>query len=557
MRYCIHCGKEIKETAGFCPYCGKKQANKTRQEDSGKEIQFDTDALKQIAREKMSQAKELGKDISQQGRDLIKEGIDVLKEERASDVRNEYRILDNKRLRRYIMIMAILGLMCGLIAITTLVGNKSVFDSSFFGFGYREYRYDFMMHSLDMGLEMLVMFFLLISMHRVTKVYLSDQTSLFIFNVIVVLLGSYTGLSNIWKIYKEKLRGGLIIEGLISFCAIALSVAVVVLFYKIIKRKNRKKLLMFIFICMAVCKTLLSVGENIIVYEKIQEIQEKEFVQDFYDYYDTQYGESLNIDTATDSYYASRDELERYIDENEDIYGEDFKEFEENYRPQENTSLEKAGLNFILIILLQVIYHVALFLFILSIDNDFNKAYASKSEPDGRHIKTRSIGFSMILSILTLGIYYTFIWRYSIMSDIRKVRKMGSIALGEWLLYTFVPFYSFYWLYTRGSALTVVSENNRLRSTGSGGLFIFFQIILLGFINTMLLQNTLNALAEVMDKNFIYGDMIQTDYSASTRVADSQDGNIKKIKELYELKEKGIISEEEYEERKKHFLEQM
>lgn len=143
------------------------------------------------------------------------------------------------------------------------------------------------------------------------------------------------------------------------------------------------------------------------------------------------------------------------------------------------------------------------------------------------------------------------------MSDIRKVRKMGSIALGEWLLYTFVPFYSFYWLYTRGSALTVVSENNRLRSTGSGGLFIFFQIILLGFINTMLLQNTLNALAEVMDKNFIYGDMIQTDYSASTRVADSQDENIKKIKELYELKEKGIISEEEYEERKKHFLEQM
>ncbi len=339
MRYCIHCGKEIKETADFCPYCGKKQANKTRQEDSGKEIQFDTDALKQIAREKMSQAKELGKDISQQGRELIKVGIDVLKEERASDIRNEYRILDNKRLRRYIMIMAILGLVCGLIA---LVRSRSGIDYN--------YRNGFISHSLDMGLEMLVMFFLLISMHRVKKVYLSDQTSLFILNVIVVLLGSYMGLSNIWKIYEEKLRGGLIIEGLISLCAIALSVAVVVLFYKIIKRKNRKKLLMFIFICMAVCKTFLSVGENIIVYE---EMRGHQFVYDFNHYYYTQYGEYLGIDNS-----ISLDRLERYINENEDTYGEDFKEFEKNYRPQENTSLEKAGLNFILIILLQVIYHV-------------------------------------------------------------------------------------------------------------------------------------------------------------------------------------------------------
>lgn len=534
MRYCIHCGKEIKETADFCPYCGKKQANKTRQEDSEHEIQFDTNALKEMAREKMSQAKELGKDISQQGKEAVRKGIDVLKEERASDVRNEYRILDNKKLCRYIKIMAILGLLCGAFCF-----------------------------------EVLVLFFLLISMHRVKKVYLSDQTSLFIINVLAVLLSSCIGIISIWIIYGEKFSAALVIEAFISFCAIALSVAVVVIFCKIIKRQNRKKLLMFVFICMAVCKIFVLVGASLCLFaeshEQYKEEQESQFVHDFKNYYYSQYEEEFYVDNEGEDSSISRDELEKFIKENKDIYGEDFREFEKNYRPQEDDSffnslfksVSMMVLSLIWILLQQLLYHGALFLFILAIDNAPDKAYASKSEPDGRHIKTRSIGLSIILSILTLGIYYTFIWRYSIMSDIRKVRKMGSIALGEWLLYTFVPFYSFYWLYTRGSALTVVSENNRLRSTGSGGLFIFFQIIFWGFINTMLIQNTLNALAKVMDKDFIYGDMIQADYSASSGVADSQDENIKKIKELYELKEKGIISEEEYEDRKKHFLAQM
>jgi len=34
MKYCIHCGKEIKETADFCTYCGKKQTE-TAEESAG------------------------------------------------------------------------------------------------------------------------------------------------------------------------------------------------------------------------------------------------------------------------------------------------------------------------------------------------------------------------------------------------------------------------------------------------------------------------------------------------------------------------------------------
>ena len=34
MKYCIHCGKEITETADLCMYCGKKQTE-TAEESAG------------------------------------------------------------------------------------------------------------------------------------------------------------------------------------------------------------------------------------------------------------------------------------------------------------------------------------------------------------------------------------------------------------------------------------------------------------------------------------------------------------------------------------------
>ena len=392
---------------------------------------------------------------------------------------------------------------------------------------------------------------------------MSDHISLFVLNVLAVLLGVFY----IGSIMDYVADGNLAVKagaGFVSLCMIALSIAVAVIFGRITKRKNRKKLLMFLFICMVVCRILLLVIGNVFLLQAQKRAEERWFVQRFMNYYYEQYGTEFYIDNEKYNYDAkgyysiSLEELEKYIKENEDIYGEDFREFQENDSiPDFLREVYKMLCGLIPAILYRVIFYGALFLFILSMDNDPNKLYASKSEPDGKHIKTRSIAFSILLSIMTLGIYYMFIWRYSIMSDIRKVRKRGSIAVGEMLLYTFIPFYSLYWLYTRGSALTVVCGNNKLKSAGSGGLFIFFELIFLGFINTILIQNTLNDLAKVMDKNFIYGDIIHTDYSASTGVADSQDRNIKKIKDLYELKEKGIISEEEYEEKKKHFLEQI
>lgn len=81
MKYCIHCGKEIKETAGFCPYCGKKQAKPTEKKDDGgtENLPVDADAWKESAKEKISQVKEKGAEFGKAGVNAVQDGVEAIK----------------------------------------------------------------------------------------------------------------------------------------------------------------------------------------------------------------------------------------------------------------------------------------------------------------------------------------------------------------------------------------------------------------------------------------------------------------------------------------------
>lgn len=82
MKYCIHCGKEIKETAGFCPYCGKKQAEPVeKKDDGGTEPQSaESDTWKESAKEKISQAKEKGAEFGKAGVNAVQDGVKAVKD---------------------------------------------------------------------------------------------------------------------------------------------------------------------------------------------------------------------------------------------------------------------------------------------------------------------------------------------------------------------------------------------------------------------------------------------------------------------------------------------
>lgn len=114
MKYCIHCGKEINETAAFCPYCGKKQAKTAEGKNNKKQdkLTAGTDVRKGTAEQTISLTKENGQNLT------IKEPAEF--ETKAKKHR--------KRLKR--IILGVIGVcMCIVIMLTikrmyTVYSNK-------------------------------------------------------------------------------------------------------------------------------------------------------------------------------------------------------------------------------------------------------------------------------------------------------------------------------------------------------------------------------------------------------------------------------------------------
>ena len=108
-------------------------------------------------------------------------------------------------------------------------------------------------------------------------------------------------------------------------------------------------------------------------------------------------------------------------------------------------------------------------------------------------INKKNIGICIVLSIVTFGIYYIY-WMYLMVKNIRILTNdTGRSCLGEMLCLLFVPFYSYYWWYTRGEKVKSEFAAQNRNCTGSGVIYLLLAIFGLAFVGAAIMQNDFNS----------------------------------------------------------------
>lgn len=115
-------------------------------------------------------------------------------------------------------------------------------------------------------------------------------------------------------------------------------------------------------------------------------------------------------------------------------------------------------------------------------------------------IQKRSIGVSILLSIVTCGIY-GYYWLACMANDTNHVSgHNGDTSGGMVVLLSIVTcnIYHIYWMYTAGSKIDEARQKNGLSSQNNGILYLLLTLFGLSIVAWALLQKELNSLAEAV-----------------------------------------------------------
>ncbi len=177
-------------------------------------------------------------------------------------------------------------------------------------------------------------------------------------------------------------------------------------------------------------------------------------------------------------------------------------------------------------------------------EDEINKDYIELYE-------IKNIAICVILGIITFGIY-TMIWQYSIVKKIKLLNNDTSSCVGEFLCLIFVPFYSFYWVYTRAKKLSDGAKIYGITTKDNGAVYLICVFLGFGIVAFALIQNDLNTIATQLSTG-----ATQVSNNQPPTASPQSDDNFIKLKQLSELHKQGILTDEEYEGKKKTLLDRI
>lgn len=105
-----------------------------------------------------------------------------------------------------------------------------------------------------------------------------------------------------------------------------------------------------------------------------------------------------------------------------------------------------------------------------------------------------SLAAAIFLPMLTMGIFQI-VWLRRMIKSHRNMQGIPGSSLGELLLFMFVPFYSWYWVYTRARDFSQKACAKGYQCSDSSTVYLVLSIFGLGWLALLMMQNDINTVA--------------------------------------------------------------
>lgn len=151
------------------------------------------------------------------------------------------------------------------------------------------------------------------------------------------------------------------------------------------------------------------------------------------------------------------------------------------------------------------------------------------------------LGKHIVLCLFTFGIWY-WIWIYRTTAYLNRTPNAEQYnPTSKLLLFIFVPFYSIYWYYKHGGRIDTLSHSRNLNYSDTATMCLVLGIFI-PIVACILMQDRINSLCTATN--------IANNFSAPQQ----EEKQFENIKQLKELLDSGIITQEEFEAKKKQLL---
>ena len=196
-------------------------------------------------------------------------------------------------------------------------------------------------------------------------------------------------------------------------------------------------------------------------------------------------------------------------------------------------------------LIVYVVYTVALFLLGAWLKDPYKEVTAQQATETGSSAKTTSceeaycsLGKHILLCLFTCGIW-SLIWTY------RTTKFLNKAPNAQWynpttklLLCMFVPFYQIYWFYKHGQRIDALANQKKLAGSDMATLCLILGIFI-PIVACILMQEKINNICMTKEVS-----------EEAKPVADTSE-ELKKYKELLD---QGILTQEEFDAKKKQLL---